>query len=427
VLDAEQPGGAVLAKKLENAYALSQADPQAPPVDALYATRVEQGHDVTIQDAQTGAVVGKFANEGEVRSVALSPDNRFVAATSANRVVNIWDVRKNRLVQSLEVRQGASPEVEFAAGNKLVLANAVDLGPAENPFVSPIDRPVWSFSPSASTESLAAVRLALNEGRMPEPATVRIEELVDAFDYAEPAEPGEGLFSLGVEVASAPWAPAHRLAWVAVKARPKLGAEPAPVVARDVIVEAEFNPDQVAAYRLIGYDEPSSPAEAGPAAPVEVRAGDFFSAFYEIVPAAALQEPVQLRYQRFSTREIDAAASRELMSVSVRYTTAEAEAEAEAPARGEVRREVVDSGQTFDKGRPDFRFAASVAEFGLILRDSPYRGEASFMGCLDRLRATIGPGTPADRREFLGLVERAQEIQTPALAAPAAEPPLPAP
>jgi Ca-activated chloride channel family protein len=424
VLAMAQPEvGAVLAKKLENSYALSQADAQASPVDDLYAARVEQGRDVTIQDVQTGAVVGKFANEGEVRSIALSPDNRFVAATSANRVVNIWDVRKNRLVQSLEVREGAAPEVEFVAGNKLVLANAIDLGPAENPFVSPIDRPVWSFLPSASTESVAAIRLALNEGRMPEPGTVRIEELVDAFGYAGPAEAGEGPLSLGVEVASAPWAPAHRLAWVAVKARPKPEADPALVVARDVVVEAEFNPDQVAAYRLIGYDVPSTPAEAGPDALVEVRAGDFFSAFYEIVPAAALQEPVQLRYQRFSTRQIDAAASRELMAVSVRYTTADAE----APAPGEVRREVVDAGQTFDKGMPDFRFAASVAEFGLILRDSSYRGEASLMGCLDRLRAAIGPAAPDDRREFLGLVERAQQIQAPPLAAPVADPPTPAP
>ena len=59
----------------------------------------------------------------------------------------------------------------------------------------------------------------------------------------------------------------------------------------------------------------------------------------------------------------------------------------------------------------DFRFAAAVAEFGLILRDSPYKGNASLAEVLERAQGAIGSDPGGHRKEFLDLVRRAAAIK----------------
>jgi Ca-activated chloride channel family protein len=156
-------------------------------------------------------------------------------------------------------------------------------------------------------------------------------------------------------------------------------------VARDVKVQVELNPAAVASYRLLGYEnrvlEPNQfdddRADAG-----EMGAGQTVTALYEIAPAA---HP-----------------AKNLAWVRVRY---------KAPAAEESRlltSPVRDEGRGLALASPDFRFAAGVAAFGLVLRDSPYKGEAS----LALARTLAEPAADDEhRREFLALVDRAGRLE----------------
>jgi len=176
-------------------------------------------------------------------------------------------------------------------------------------------------------------------------------------------------------------------------------------VAKDVKIQVEMNPTEVRRYRLLGYenrllrkeDFADDRADAG-----EMGAGQTVTALYEIEPArgeAAAASP--LRYQREAPLA-EAARGGELFTLAVRWKD---------PAGSESRLATWvarDGGQTLAATSDDFRFAAAVAAFGLVLRASPHRGAADA-----RLVAELaGTAARADahRQEFLALVEKARRI-----------------
>jgi Ca-activated chloride channel family protein len=71
----------------------------------------------------------------------------------------------------------------------------------------------------------------------------------------------------------------------------------------------------------------------------------------------------------------------------------------------------VDPGRSFSQASSDFRFAASVAEFGMILRDSPYKGSASLDGVLELAEQNRGADRGGYRSEFIQLVRQARLIK----------------
>lgn len=89
----------------------------------------------------------------------------------------------------------------------------------ENEFLSPWHRPLSTFSIDVDTASYSNVRRYLQAGNKPPAGVVRIEELLNYFDYDYPEPDGEVPFSVTVEVADCPWEDAHRLARVGLKAR----------------------------------------------------------------------------------------------------------------------------------------------------------------------------------------------------------------
>src|SRR5690606_25273523 len=89
----------------------------------------------------------------------------------------------------------------------------------ENPFIKAIDLPQSTFSVDVDTAAYANVRRLLQQGQLPTPGAVRIEELINYFSYDYPAPDGEHPFAVHVEVASCPWQPEHRLVRVALKGR----------------------------------------------------------------------------------------------------------------------------------------------------------------------------------------------------------------
>jgi len=177
-------------------------------------------------------------------------------------------------------------------------------------------------------------------------------------------------------------------------------------IAKDVKIQVEFNPARVAAFRLLGYENRVLAAQdfaddrkdAG-----EIGAGHAVTAFYEVVPAG---EPVPgaavdaLRYQR----PADFSGSVESLVVKLRWK----EPEGDTSTLREV--PFVDANLAFDAADPDFRFAASVAAFGMALRGSEHRGSAT-LGLVRGIAAGALADDPGGwRGEFLALVDRAASL-----------------
>ncbi|MBK8540881.1 MAG: von Willebrand factor type A domain-containing protein [Ardenticatenia bacterium] len=161
-------------------------------------------------------------------------------------------------------------------------------------------------------------------------------------------------------------------------------------IAKDVKLQVEFNPSQVAAYRLIGYENRRLAAQdfaddrkdAG-----EIGAGHTVTALYEVLPIGADPKGAglsDLRYQR-PRREARGSGSDDLLYLKLRYKTPEGDTSRllEAPVK--------DRGDSLRSASVDFHFAAALAAFGMVLRDSEHRGEAS-MAMVEDLAGRGGGG-----------------------------------
>lgn len=182
-------------------------------------------------------------------------------------------------------------------------------------------------------------------------------------------------------------------------------------IAKDVKLQIEFNPAQVSAYRLIGYenrllakeDFNDDERDAG-----EIGAGHEVTALYELVPAGleadGTRPPVDpLRYQHgLGPRE--AADSGELMTVKLRYQQPDGDTSTliEFP--------VTDNGSEFAEAPDDLRFAAAVAGFGMQLRRSPHRGTWTLSEVGSVAHGARGEDRLGLRSEFVQLVRRAGEL-----------------
>jgi Ca-activated chloride channel family protein len=180
-------------------------------------------------------------------------------------------------------------------------------------------------------------------------------------------------------------------------------------VAKDVKLQIEFNPARVVAYRLIGYenrllrdeDFKDDKKDAG-----DLGAGHSVTALYEIVPpgardAATVRRPDSLRYSREAART-SAATSSELLYVKLRYK----------PPTEKTSRELthVVRDEVTTTPSADFVFAAAVAEFGMVLRDSPHKGHGSMDSVIVRAGRSKGTDSFGYRGEFVRLAGLAREL-----------------
>jgi len=181
-------------------------------------------------------------------------------------------------------------------------------------------------------------------------------------------------------------------------------------VAKDVKIQVEFNPAQVAAYRLIGYENRALQAQdfkddrkdAG-----EIGAGHSVTALYEILPAGVAPDVAvtdDLRYQQPRPLAPAAAASGELMWVKLRYkhpnadTSTPLDVVVKAPRREDLR------------VTPNLGFSAAVAAFGLLLRDSAHKGEATWRMAAELAARYRGEDPDGSRAQFTHLVEMAEGL-----------------
>jgi Ca-activated chloride channel homolog len=180
-------------------------------------------------------------------------------------------------------------------------------------------------------------------------------------------------------------------------------------IAKDVKIQVEFNPALVGAYRLIGYENRILRAEdfnddtkdAG-----EIGAGHTVTALYEVVPAGkegALPGVDALKYQK----PVEAAReskSGELLTLKLRYK------EPDGATSKLMQFPVSDLGKRWAQASRDFKFASAVAALGMILRDSPHKGNATLGSVLEMAEAGKGEDKQGYRAEFIELVRTAREL-----------------
>ena len=89
----------------------------------------------------------------------------------------------------------------------------------ENPFLESARAPLSTFSIDVDTASYANVRRFLNQGQLPPKDAVRIEELVNYFEYDYPQPAGDVPFSVNTEVATAPWNAKHKIVQIGLQGK----------------------------------------------------------------------------------------------------------------------------------------------------------------------------------------------------------------
>jgi len=176
-------------------------------------------------------------------------------------------------------------------------------------------------------------------------------------------------------------------------------------VAKDVKLQLEFNPQYVKEYRLVGYenralaneDFEDDKKDAG-----EIGAGHTVTALYELIPAKGATTD-GLRYQK----QVKEGFANELAFLKIRYKDPVAKDAKSVEESTPIPFSLTDLTQTDD----DYRFAAAVAEWGMLLRNSKYKAKSSYKQVIDLAKNAIGKDEEGYRKEFIRLVELSEKIK----------------
>jgi len=181
-------------------------------------------------------------------------------------------------------------------------------------------------------------------------------------------------------------------------------------IAKDVKLQIEFNPSLVQGYRLIGYenrmlakeDFNDDKKDAG-----EMGSGHTVTALYEIIPvgvtSAFLKSVDTLKYQqqeKFSASSF----KNELMTIKLRYK------QPDGKVSKLIERPVPDERKTIAATSDNYRFAAAVAEFGLLLRQSQFKQNATYKNVLSLANGALQYDAEGYRKEFVGLAKSAYTL-----------------
>lgn len=185
-------------------------------------------------------------------------------------------------------------------------------------------------------------------------------------------------------------------------------------IAKDVKLQIEFNPQYIKGYRLIGYenrmlakeDFNNDQKDAG-----DMGSGHTVTAIYELVPPDTeipgniSVDPLKYQYKDSQKQAKNANTNNnERVTIKLRYKEPDGE-------QSKLITEVIkNSPIKFTQASNNLRFAAAVASFGLTLRGSAYKGSADFDQTLTLAKSSLGTDKEGYRREFIQLVEKAQQL-----------------
>lgn len=180
-------------------------------------------------------------------------------------------------------------------------------------------------------------------------------------------------------------------------------------IAKDVKLQIEFNPAKVQGYRLIGYenrmlakeDFNDDKKDAG-----ELGSGHTVTALYEIIPVGVqsdfLKNVDPLKYQNNIKPLSKSSHTNEMMTVKFRYKAPDGD------VSKLIEHPLKDNQISIAKTSDNFRFAASIAEFGMLLRNSEFKAAASFDNVIKMAKKAKGDDEEGYRSEFIRLAESAQ-------------------
>jgi Ca-activated chloride channel family protein len=179
-------------------------------------------------------------------------------------------------------------------------------------------------------------------------------------------------------------------------------------IAKDVKIQVEFNPAKVAGYRLIGYENRLLAArdfnddkkDAG-----EIGAGHSVTALYEIVPAGQKVENngIELKYSKTQPSETNF--SDELLTVKLRYK------EPKEDVSKLLTIGLIDQNKSIESASENLKFAASVVQFGLLMRNSRFKGSSNFQNVLNLANSAKGNDLKGYRGDFVDLVQKAGRLR----------------
>ena len=184
-------------------------------------------------------------------------------------------------------------------------------------------------------------------------------------------------------------------------------------VAKDVKVQIEFNPNKVSSYRIIGYenrllnreDFNDDTKDAG-----EMGSGQSVTAFYELVFADSVDNEVESQSDSLVFQESTVIPSEDILSFKLRYKKP-----VDGDEKSQLLSAMMDESELYNnQGETDldFTFASAIVEFGMLLRDSPYKGESSWDHVITQAKASKGVDEDGYRSEFIKLVEVAELLDT---------------
>ena len=183
-------------------------------------------------------------------------------------------------------------------------------------------------------------------------------------------------------------------------------------IAKDVKIQIEFNPAQVKYYRLIGYenrilakeDFNDDKKDAG-----ELGAGHTVTALYEIIPASSNEEIGEkvddLKYRKTRNNEFTGSGD-EILTIKFRYKPIHSDKSIL------ITKTVKYDNKKFENTSNNFRFSAAVASFGMLLRDSKYKGKADYGLAYLLAKESLDDDENGYRKEFTELIKTAERIST---------------
>ncbi len=181
-------------------------------------------------------------------------------------------------------------------------------------------------------------------------------------------------------------------------------------IAKDVKLQVEFNPAKVQGYRLIGYenrmlakeDFNNDKKDAG-----ELGSGHTVTALYEIIPAGiATVEFINIDALRYTkTEKSSNNFGSELLNIKLRYKLPNGD------KSQLIQQPVMDIANGSVAISDNFKLAASVAEFGMLLRNSSYKSEATYTTAKQMATEAVGEDKEGYRKELIQLIQKAGELQ----------------
>lgn len=182
-------------------------------------------------------------------------------------------------------------------------------------------------------------------------------------------------------------------------------------IAKDVKIQTEFNPKYVKEYRLVGYenrmlddeDFNDDKKDAG-----EIGSGHTVTAIYEIIPANSKEKRSNidpLKYQNELSVKETGEFQNEVLTIKVRYKNPN------EINSNLIKNVVYDIQKPFNETSDNCKFAVSVAEFGMLLRNSEFKGNSNFKDIIELAKNAKGKDNEGYRAEFIRLVESAELIR----------------